>query len=135
MYRDAEQRDFARGLRNNLTDAEGRLWSALRCQQLKGYKFRRQAAIENYVVDFVCFPRKPVIELDGGQHNEERTIEYDSLRTSWLNSRGFRVVRFWNHDVFENLEGVVEVIWKALQEVNQTPLQLPSPTLPAEGRE
>jgi very-short-patch-repair endonuclease len=72
MYRDANQRDFARNLRNNCTDEERRLWNALRAQQLKGYKFRRQAAIGEYIVDFVSFSCKVVIELDGGQHNDPR---------------------------------------------------------------
>ncbi|MCI0333284.1 MAG: endonuclease domain-containing protein [Planctomycetes bacterium] len=118
-----------------MTDAERRLWRVLRRQQLKGFKFRRQAAIENYIVDFVCFSNKLVIELDGGQHNEASAIEYDRVRTQWLASRGFRVLRFWNHDVLKRLDGIVDVIWKALTKVASAPISPPSPTLPAEGRE
>jgi very-short-patch-repair endonuclease len=134
MYRDAEQREFARRLRNNATDAERRLWRVLRCQQLKGFKFRRQAAIENYIVDFVCFPQKLVIELDGGKHNESSSIEYDRTRTQWLESRGFRILRFWNHDVFESEDGVVEVIWNALcAEKPAANLPPPQPSPPRGG--
>lgn len=135
MYRDAEQREFARYLRNNMTNAERHLWRMLRCQQLKGFKFRRQAAIENYIVDFVCFSKKLVVELDGGQHNEPTVIEYDRIRTRWLNARGFRILRFWNHDVFDNVDGIVEAIWNALQETASAAIPPPSPALSAEGRE
>jgi very-short-patch-repair endonuclease len=135
MYRDTEQRDFARHLRNNSTDAERRLWLLLRSQQLTGFKFRRQAAIENYIVDFVCFSKKLIIELDGGQHNETSLKEYDEARTQWLESRGFRILRFWNHDVCQNEDGIVEVIWRALSEPMPTQVSPPSPALPAEGRE
>jgi very-short-patch-repair endonuclease len=135
MYCNAEQRDFARKLRNNMTDAERQLWRVLRCQQLKGFKFRRQAAIDKYIVHFVCFSNKLVIELDGGQHNEALAIEYDRIRTQWLTSRGFRVLRIWNHDVFENVDGIVDVIWRALQDVAAAAISPPSSALPAEGRE
>ena len=131
-----QQREFARDLRHNMTDAERRLWSALRCEQLQGYKFRRQAAIGPYIADFVCFSAKVVIELDGGQHNEDEKKLYDANRSAWLEAQGFRVLRFWNHHVFENLEGIAEVIWRALQEhaqlVEPPP---PSPALPTRGRE
>jgi very-short-patch-repair endonuclease len=135
MYCDKNQRDFARHLRNNMTDAERRLWRLLRCQQLKGFKFRRQAAIENYVVDFVCFSQKVIMELDGGQHNQARAKDYDNVRTQLLASRGFRVLRFWNHEIFENEDGVAEVIWRALSEATLSQASPPSPALPAEGRE
>ena len=135
MYNSRNQRDFARSLRNNSTPAEKHLWRALRCEQLKGIKFRRQAAIGDYVVDFVSFAHWLIIELDGGQHNETAVKEYDARRTAWLAAQGFRVLRFWNHDVMENLDGVIEVIWRALQEFDAVAGSPPSPTLPAEGRE
>ena len=135
MYKNSEQREFARQLRKNMTDAERRLWGVLRCEQLKGFKFRRQTAIGDFVVDFVCFSRKLIVELDGGQHNEELAKTYDANRSEWLNSQGFRVVRFWNHEVFENLYGITDVIWKSLEESDQPLVPPPSPTLPAEGRE
>jgi very-short-patch-repair endonuclease len=97
-----------------MTDAERRLWGQLRSRQVAGVKFRRQAPIGNYIVDFVSFERRLVIELDGGQHAER--VEYDERRTCWLNSQGFRVLRFWNHRVFEDLEAVLEVIWRRLEE-------------------
>lgn len=110
MYRDAEQREFARKLRREMTDAERKLWRSLRCEQLRGWKFRRQAAIGPYVVDFVCFDAKLVVELDGGQHNTEEGKQHDLRRTAWLESQGFRVVRFWNHDALNDACAVVEAI-------------------------
>jgi very-short-patch-repair endonuclease len=79
---------------------------------LDGYKFRRQAPIGPYVVDFVCFEKRLVIELDGSQH-AERT-DQDEQRTRYLERQGFRVIRFWNVEVFENLDGVLECIWREL---------------------
>jgi very-short-patch-repair endonuclease len=116
MYRDREQRDFARGLRNELTEAEKRLWRLLRSEQLKGCKFRRQAAIGPYIVDIVCFSHKLIVELDGPQHAEETSIKHDSRRTAWLASQGFRVIRFWNHELDEEIHGVVNAILAALEQ-------------------
>jgi very-short-patch-repair endonuclease len=113
-----------------MTDAERRLSSTLRCEQLKGFKFRRQAAIGPYIADFVCFSERLIIELDGGQHNEEGKRQYDSDRSEWLRLEGFRVLRFWNNEVFENLDGIIDVIWAALNEGTA-----PSPALPTRGRE
>jgi very-short-patch-repair endonuclease len=135
MYNDKGQRDFARRLRTAMTDAERRLWSVLRCRQFKGFKFRRQAAIGRYVVDLVCFERKLIIELDGGQHNQASVRDYDGTRTDWLMSQGFHILRFWNHDVFESADSVSDVIWKTLAEVERTAAPPPSPTLPTKGRE
>ncbi|MDP4001287.1 MAG: DUF559 domain-containing protein [bacterium] len=100
----------AKKLRNNLTDAEKHLWYVLRLNNL-GVKFRRQAQIGKYIVDFVCFERKLVIEIDGSQHADSIS---DKVRDSWLKSQGFKVLRFWNNEVLENREGVVEVILKAI---------------------
>ncbi len=75
MYKNPDQREFARAFRKGMTDAERCLWKLLRCKQLTGFKFRRQAAVGDYIVDFVCFPQKLVIELDGGQHNDKSTRE------------------------------------------------------------
>jgi very-short-patch-repair endonuclease len=118
------QRDFARKLRKELTDAERALWQRLRHCQLGGLKFRRQAPIGNYFADFVCYERKLIVELDGGQHASPEEQERDAERTRWLNSQGFRVVRYWDHDVLRDLEVVLESIWLALQQ----PPTLPSPT-------
>jgi very-short-patch-repair endonuclease len=87
MYRDTTQRDRARALRNQPTDAEKRLWHFLRAQNLRGRKFRRQAAIGAYIVDFVCFADKLVIELDGAQHLDPEALEYDKRRDTWLAAR------------------------------------------------
>jgi len=135
MYKDTDQHDFARQLRKNMTDAERRLWSVLQCKQLQGLKFRRQAAIGRFVVDFVCFSHKLIVELDGGQHNEESARSYDQRRTDWLQSQGYRVLRFWKHDVMEDTDAVIEVIWKSLQDSGQEAKPPPSPALPTRGRE
>jgi very-short-patch-repair endonuclease len=99
---------LARKLRRNQTDAEKRLWSAIRNSQT-GYKFRRQFPIEPYIVDFFCFEQKLIIELDGGQHTEEK----DQERTYFLEQRDYRILRFWNHDVLGNIDGVLEMVGAA----------------------
>jgi very-short-patch-repair endonuclease len=115
-------RQNARALRHDPTEAEKLLWSQLRYWQIEGAKFRRQQPIGQYIVDFVCFERKVVIELDGGQHAEQ--INYDSERDSWLRSQGFFVLRFWNNEVLLNLSGVKETIQSNLK---STPFLNPSP--------
>jgi very-short-patch-repair endonuclease len=101
----------ARELRAAMTDAERALWRVLRQRQL-GARFRRQAPIGPYIVDFASLERKLVIEVDGGQHAES---ESDAERDVWLRERGFRVLRFWNHEVLTNPVGVAAVILEALQ--------------------
>ncbi len=132
MYRDQEQRDYARGLRNQPTEPEKRLWHFLRAEKL-GVKFRRQAAIGAYIVDFICFSHSLIVELDGPQHVEEQGKERDARRTAWLASRGFRVIRFRNHELDEDIRLVVDEIRRAVRECENK--QPPSPALPAEGRE
>jgi very-short-patch-repair endonuclease len=105
----------ARELRSAMTDAEQLLWSCLRRKQLGGFRFRRQHPFERYVLDFYCCEAKLAIELDGGQHNDPSTKEYDDQRTAFLNKQGIQVVRFWNNDVLSNLEGVLESIYGVLQ--------------------
>ena len=105
-------RTRARVLRKSPTEAEHTLWRYLRRRQLEGCKFRRQQPLGPYFVDFVCFEQRVIIELDGGQHAEH--VAYDSERTAWLENQGFRVLRFWNNQVFEEIEGVKEVIAEAL---------------------
>ena len=99
----------AEDLRKNPTDAEKRLWQCLRASQLCGVKFRRQQSIGHYIVDFVAMSKKLVVELDGGQHAEEKK-QHDINRTNYLNGLGYNVLRYWNHDIFENIEGVLEDI-------------------------
>ena len=104
---------YAKQLHRNMTVAERKLGAKLRAHQVEGVHFRNQHAIGNYVVDF-CAPRKKlIIELDGSQHLEQQ--EYDTERTEYLESRGYRVIRFWNHDVMNNIEGVILVIMQALE--------------------
>ncbi len=79
-------------------------------------KFRRQESIGIYIVDFVSFEKKLIVEIDGGQHNIEENKANDKIRTQWLESQGFRVIRFWNNEVFTNLEGVLAQIVAALIE-------------------
>ncbi len=114
-------RDLARKLRKTMTDAERRLWYDLRHRQIGHARFRRQAPIGPYIVDFVCFEKRLIIELDGGQHAVH--VEEDLRRTNWLTAQGFRVLRFWNHQVFEEGEAVLEGIGLALD-----PPPQPSPT-------
>lgn len=94
---------YAKRLRRDATDAEDRLWQALRNRQLGGLKFRRQASVGRFVADFVCAGKQLIVEVDGGQHSEEA----DAARTAKLEALGFRVIRFWNNDVSENLDGVL----------------------------
>jgi very-short-patch-repair endonuclease len=101
-------------LRKRQTDAEGKLWYFLRDRQLAGYKFRRQHRIGHYIVDIVCLDKKLIIEIDGGQHNEEFNKRKDQSRTDWLTNEGYQVIRFWDHDVLTNTEGVMEVIRQTL---------------------
>jgi very-short-patch-repair endonuclease len=104
----------AKQLRKNSTDAERALWRVLRSHQLGGYKFRRQQPLGPFVVDFVCLEARLVVEIDGGQHNEEEDKAYDHRRSQWLHQDGFRVLRFWNHEVLTQLESVSEAISNAL---------------------
>lgn len=97
-----------RNLRKNSTEVERHLWRYLRRNQLEGFKFRRQQPTGRYIVDFVNFKRKIVIEVDGGQHAIGNTK--DRKRDKWLREEGFEVLRFWDNDVLKNIEGVLEVI-------------------------
>jgi very-short-patch-repair endonuclease len=136
MYRDKAQRDFARTLRNEPTPAEKRLWHFLRVQKLSGYKFRRQAAIGPYVVDFVCFSPKLIIELDGPQHLEPTAVEHDMQRTDWLSARGFHILRFRNQELDENMHAVVHAIEVALAKLQaNADSPLPNPPRRGEGVE
>jgi len=99
-------------LRKELTPAEGKLWAYLRGDKLNGVNFRRQHAIGNYIVDFVSIKKKLVIELDGTQHLEQ--AEYDVERTRYLESQGYKVVRFWNNQVENDINGVFQAIEIAL---------------------
>jgi very-short-patch-repair endonuclease len=115
MHRRTTPKVFAHAkeLRHNLTPTEQKLWAALRNDQL-GVNFRRQHAIGLYIVDFCCLQKKLIIELDGGQHLEQ--AGYDQERTAFLQSKGYRVLRFWNNDVLNDLSGVMTTILDALKQ-------------------
>jgi len=115
LRKNVRQISLARELRDGQTDAEKALWMRLRNRQLEDVKFRRQQPIGSYVVDFVSFDSKLIVEIDGGQHNEGKTKERDEERTAWLKERGYRIVRFWNNDVLTNMEGVMESMREALR--------------------
>jgi very-short-patch-repair endonuclease len=100
-------------LRKNQTEAEAKLWSHLRAHRMAEVQFRRQHAIGNYVVDFCSPRRKLIIELDGSQHLDQ--ADYDATRTEYLQERGYRVLRFWNHDITKNMEDVLNVIWHEIK--------------------
>ncbi len=119
--------ETARDLRKNMTDAEQLLWRCLRGKQLAGFKFRKQHPIERFVLDFYCASAKLAIELDGGQHNTDDGKARDAERNAYLEKQGIRVVRFWNHEVFEHLDGVLTRIWEALHEGLHFPHPAPSP--------
>jgi len=104
---------LARGLRRRETDAEKRLWSRIRDRKIDGWKFRRQVPHGPYVLDFFCFEASLVIEVDGGQHADGRAA-HDRRRTAYLERGGLSVLRFWNGDVLNNMDGVLETIYLAL---------------------
>ena len=118
-----------RRLRNAPTDAERSLWQRLKNRQLESCKFRRQHPYGDYVLDFVCLERGLVVELDGGQHMD--AIAYDERRTLFLEGAQFRVLRFWNNEVFAELDGVLEVIRREL--VARATPSPPNPPLEGEG--
>ncbi|MBS0529595.1 MAG: endonuclease domain-containing protein [Proteobacteria bacterium] len=115
----------AKSLRKSMTDAERRLWYRLRAHRLANIKFKRQAVIGRHVVDFVCFERSLVIEVDGGQHDGQAS---DLTRDRWLTNEGFRVMRFWNNEVLNNTDAVLSRILEAMADP-----AYPSPGTPLRG--
>lgn len=106
-----DQRRFAKSLRRNMTDAERLLWRHLRAHRLNGHKFRRQQPIGPYIADFVHFGARLIIECDGGQHNQSAA---DQRRDTWLRAQGFRVLRYWNHEILNETDNVLSDIHNAL---------------------
>ena len=119
-----------RNLRNDPTDAERLLWRHLKSRQIERCKFRRQHPYGDYILDFVCLERRVVVELDGSQHFD--AAEYDQRRSRFLELAGFKVLRFWNNEVYGELEGVLEVIRGALVARCENPSP-PNPPLEGEG--
>ena len=104
----------AKFLRSNMTKEENILWHKLRAKRFCQFKFYRQKVIGNYIVDFICPSKQLIIELDGSQHNEINQQKYDEERTKFLYQQGFRVIRFWNNEIYCELNSVLEAIWYAL---------------------
>jgi len=113
----------ARALRANSPDAERRLWYYLRGRRMSGFRFRRQVPIGRYVVDFVCIRARLIVELDGGQHAE--SVIEDLERTLYLARGGFRVIRFWNDEVLQRTDAVLESVLEALIQACPHPDPLP----------
>ena len=109
--KDNVPRDRARALRRDDTDAEARLWNALRARRLGGWKWRRQVPTGPFILDFFCVEAGLVVELDGGQHSEQ--VAYDARRTEYLERLGLRVIRFWNSDVLTDRDAVCLTILEA----------------------
>jgi len=120
LRNDPALKERRRILRKTQTDAEGRFWAQVRNKQIRGLKFFRQYSVGPYILDFYCPERKLAVELDGGQHNEFENREYDGMRTEFLKSHGINVLRFWNNEVLQNMEGVLSRV-----EENITPPVLP----------
>ena len=116
------QKSKAQLLRKNQTVTEKQLWRYLRNKQLAGFKFRRQHEVGVYIVDFVCPEKRLIVELDGGQHLEQ--FDYDLKRTGFLERKGYQVIRFWNNEVINELEMVLEEIIRKLESL---PSPRPSP--------
>ncbi len=114
IYNNFKQKQFRSYLRKNQSDAEQRLWYFLRGKRFCGLKFFRQSGVGKYVLDFYCPIKRLAIELDGGQHNQDKVREYDAVRTEFLGNQNIIVLRFWDNEVFSNIEGVMDIIIKAL---------------------
>jgi len=110
-------------MRRNPTEAERRLWAVLRSHRLAGFKFKRQQRLGNYIVDFINFERRIIVEADGSQHAENA---YDVVRDNWLKEQGFKVLRFWNNEMLAETNLVADAIWHALLKA--------MPPLPAASR-
>jgi len=133
MRRDPYYQKLAREQRSGMNDAEKRLWSRLRAHRMDGRKFRRQHPIGRYIVDFVCLDACLIIEVDGDSHGNDSRESLDAQRTAFLEKVGFRVLRFWNHQVLTDVDNVTETIFDALN-VDPSRSEPLSPTLSPSGR-
>ena len=114
MHKDVppKTREFAKTLRGKATDAERKLWSILRAGRLDGRKFKRQVPLDGYILDFVCFEARLIVEADGSQHSESVR---DQIRDRHFEAAGYRTLRFWNNDILANPDGVARMIAEALR--------------------
>jgi very-short-patch-repair endonuclease len=125
-------RQRARALRQQMTDAERLLWRHLRNRELGGWKFRRQYPVGPYIVDFICPEKNLVIEVDGGQHSDD--VKHESQRSAYLNKMGYWVLRFWNNEVLQETEAVLEAIFAILADRGKnSPSPRPSPPMGERG--
>ena len=133
LRRDGNRRltQFARAMRADPTDAEGKLWNLLRFKALGGYRFRRQRPVAGYILDFYCPGKRLTVELDGGHHSDRDQEEYDQIRSARLNNLGVRVLRFWDDEVLKHPETIAEEILRELERLLPPPQ--PSPGVPGEG--
>ena len=119
----ARNRTFARSMRHQPTDCEKKFWWMVRNRRLGGHKFKRQIVIGNFIADFACVERMLIVELDGSQHIRRKA--YDERRDTFLKSHGFRVIRIWDPDFLENPDGVIEMIFRELENTPLTPTLSP----------
>lgn len=118
-------REKARCLRQQPTTEEEQLWEALRNRRLAGYKFRRQYVIEQYIVDFICVSERLIVELDGMHHADAEQAAYDEVRSQFLQAAGYRILRFWNHHVEQDIADVLDTIKRAIdRELRPSPQPL-----------
>jgi very-short-patch-repair endonuclease len=116
LYNKLQTKDLRRQLRKDLTKEERKIWNVVRNRKILELKFFRQYSIGKYILDFYCPAIRLCIEVDGGQHNEEADKTYDQLRTDYLKFLNIKVIRFWNNEVNNNIEGVYQVIYNASEE-------------------
>jgi very-short-patch-repair endonuclease len=121
----SHNRQRARDLRRQQTEHEKLVWQRLRNCRFANFKFRRQFPLGNYIVDFICLERRLILELDGGQHGEPAQEDYDARRDAWLRSQGFKMLRFWNHQVNTEWEVIEDTLWEELQRTPSPPTPLP----------
>ena len=114
MYHVDKIVSYAKKLRKRSTDTENHLWYHLRAKRFEGLKFRRQEPIGKYIVDFVCYEKRVIIECDGSQHLAQE--KKDQKRDQWFQGQGYRVLRFWDNDVLQNTSGVLEKVYQICKE-------------------
>lgn len=115
IFNNQAHKDIRRKLRKAQTPEERKLWNLVRNKKIDGYKFFRQYSVGNYILDFYCPEKKLALEADGGQHSRDKNIKYDQERTQYLNTKNIKVIRFWNNEILNNIEGVYLSILDALK--------------------